>query len=359
MQVKPGPEGRDPQRPLLGFTLGDTNGIGPEVVLKTLADPRLLNLCVPVVYGNGRLVRRYRKAMADQGEDLPWHFISSLEQVNPKKINLLSAWEDDWEVQLGKPTAESGQAAYLSLAKAVADAKAGTLQALVTAPIAKSNMPEAFAATGHTDYLARELGGGKSLMVMATEFMRVALLTDHIPLKDVPRALTPQRLKERIQLFADSLRKDFGALHPKIAVLGLNPHAGEDGTLGREEIDLLGPALQELRGQMPTLLGPFAADAFFGRHHYRRFDGVLALYHDQGLIPFKALAADEGVNFTAGLPLVRTSPAHGTAFDIAGKQRAEAGSTRAAAWMALDALRRRRLAPVAAPKPEKMPKPLP
>jgi 4-hydroxythreonine-4-phosphate dehydrogenase len=206
--------------------------------------------------------------------------------------------------------------------------------------------------------LAREFGGGKSLMIMATEVLRVALVTDHIPLKDVPRALTAQRIREKIELFASSLAKDFGALQPKIAVLGLNPHAGENGTMGREEMDIITPLLAEMREKYPTLLGPFSADAFFGRHDYRKFDGVLALYHDQGLIPFKALAGSDGVNFTAGLPLVRTSPAHGTAFDIAGKNKADESSTLAAFWCAIDVLWRRENAPKPNPKPERIPKPL-
>ena len=350
---------RTADRPLLSLTLGDTNGIGPEVVLKALADPRLLALCVPVIYGSQKLLKRYRKAIGDTTEEVQLHHITSLDQVNPRKINLLGAWEEDYEVTPGKPTPASGMAAYQGLARAVADAKAGRLHALVTAPIAKANMPEAFAATGHTDYLARELGSGKSLMVMATEALRVALVTDHIPLKDVPRALTAQRIQDRLDMFIQSLRADFGAPHPRIAVLGLNPHAGESGTMGREEVDIITPLLEKARQKLPTLLGPFPADAFFGRHLYRKFDGVLALYHDQGLIPFKALAGGEGVNFTAGLPIVRTSPAHGTAFDIAGKNQAEPNSTLAAIWCALDVLRNRRQAPVPAPKLEKIPKPLP
>lgn len=359
MQVKERPDGfKDTDRPLLGLTLGDTNGVGPEVVLKALQDPRLLAMCVPIVYGSSKLLRRYKKDLGDASEELPFHFIQNLDQVHYKKMNLIQAWEEDYEVTLGKPTEASGMAAYLSLKRAVEDAKAGKLQALVTAPIAKSNMPEAFAAAGHTDYLARELGGGKSLMVMASDVLRVAMVTDHIPLKDVPRALTAQRLRDRLEMFAQSLRQDFNAFQPKIAVLGLNPHAGEDGTMGREEVDILTPLIIEMREKLPMLVGPFPSDAFFGRHLYSKFDGVLALYHDQGLIPFKALAGGQGVNFTAGLPIVRTSPAHGTAFDIAGKNKAEASSTLAAIWMALDVVRRRSQATVPFPKPEKAPKPL-
>jgi len=359
MQVKERPDGQRPTtRPLLGITLGDTNGIGPEVVLRALQDPRLLSMCVPVIYGSLKLIRRYRKAMGDSIEEINFHLIHSLDQVNTKKINLLTAWEEDYEVTLGRPTQASGMAAYKSLARAVADAKAGLIHSIVTAPIAKANMPEIFGATGHTDYLAKELGGGSSLMIMATDVLKVALVTDHIPLKDVPRAITAQRIKEKAEMFATSLKKDFGALQPKLAVLGLNPHAGEAGTMGREEVDVINPAVTELRDKLPTILGPIPADAFFGRHDYRKFDGVLALYHDQGLIPFKALAQGDGVNFTAGLPIVRTSPAHGTAFDIAGQNKADHSSTLAAMWCALDILRRREQAPVPQVKPEKIPKPL-
>ena len=354
-----GESSRSDERPLLGLTLGDTNGIGPEVVLKALADPRLLAQCIPVIYGSQKLLRRYRKALGNTGEELQMHIVSSLDQIDPRKINLVMAWEEDYEVIPGKATQSSGMAAYQGLARAVADAKAGRLPALITAPIAKANMPEAFAAAGHTDYLARELGSGKSLMVMAADTLRVAMITDHIPLKDVPRALTAQRIQERLDMFIQSLRKDFGAAQPRIAVLGLNPHAGESGTMGREEVDIMTPLLEKARQKLPTLLGPFPADAFFGRHLYRKFDGVLALYHDQGLIPFKTLAGGDGVNFTAGLPIVRTSPAHGTAFDIAGKNKAEPDSTLAAVWCALDVLRNRRQAPVPAPTLEKIPKPLP
>jgi len=358
MQSKDQPEvHKHADRPIVGITLGDTNGIGPEVVLKALQDPRLQSMCIPVIYGSLRLLKRYKKALGDN-EETNYHLIQSLDQINSKKINLLAAWDDDPEVILGTPTQASGWAAYMGLERAVADAKAGLLLALITAPIAKHNMPKEFAATGHTDYLARELGGGKSLMIMAADTLKVALATDHIALQDVAKSLTPALVKEKINQFAASLRTDFNALQPKIAVLGLNPHAGEDGRMGKEEQTVLRPVMQELAGQYPMLVGPFAADGFFGQGAYKKFDGILALYHDQGLIPFKTLAAEEGVNFTAGLPIVRTSPAHGTAFDIAGKNIASESSTRAAIWCAIDVAKRRLNKVQPYPRPDKTPKPL-
>jgi 4-hydroxythreonine-4-phosphate dehydrogenase len=344
-------------RPIVGITLGDTNGIGPEVVLKSLQDPRLLALCVPVIYGSLKLLKRYKRALGES-EETNFQLIQHINQANPKRINLLTAWEEDYDVTPGHPNQASGMAAYKGLERALADAKAGDLKILVTAPIAKQNMPASFGSMGHTDYLAKELAGGKSLMVMAAPKLRVALATDHIPLREVAPAITRQLLEEKITQFYQCLRTDFGSVQPKIAVLGLNPHAGESGKLGKEEMDIIATTIQSLRDKYPLLVGPLPADGFFGRHDYSKFDGVLALYHDQGLIPFKALAGGEGVNFTAGLPIVRTSPAHGTAFDIAGKGIADPESMLSAIWCGLDVERRRQQQPIPHPKPDRIPKPL-
>ena len=326
-------------RPIIGITIGDFNGIGPEVILKTLQDNRIMRYCIPVLYASAKLMRRLRKQVP--GEEPNFHLINDLSQVNPRKANLLTCWEEDWEPTPGLPTAQSGQAAFLSLQAATRDALAGKLQGIVTPPISKQNMPEAFGAVGHTQYLAQAAGHAQVLMVMASDVLRVALVTDHVPLGQVAQQLNDTKLSQAYETLTASLKRDFVCLRPKVAILGLNPHAGDGGKIGHEETDWLNKWVKERDGKGAQVLGPFSADAFFGRHLYRRFDAVLAMYHDQGLIPFKTLAGDDGVNFTAGLPFVRTSPAHGTGFDIAGKDLANPDSFRAALFMACEVLRNR------------------
>lgn len=323
-------------RPVIGITLGDFNGVGPELILKTFSDPRILKVCIPVVYGNYKLFARYKKILGNYDE-LNFHSIKSIQEVQSKKINLLVCWEDDFEVTPGQPSKESGKAAFLSLEKAVSDALAGGLQAIVTAPIDKKNIQqEGFKFAGHTEYLAERCGVKDNLMVMVSPTMKVALATAHISVAQIAASLTREVLLTKINLLYQSLKKDFGISKPKIAVLGLNPHAGENGMMGMEEQNLIAPVIKEVKDKGVLLFGPFPADGFFGQHHYTKFDGVLAMYHDQGLTPFKALCFDEGVNFTGGLPFIRTSPDHGTAYDLAGKNLVAEESFRSAVYLACD-----------------------
>jgi len=329
----------DFERPRIGITIGDLNGIGPEIILKTFTDGRILRMGTPIIYASAKVLRRWRKFM--DMEDLPINPIQEPELALAKKLNLITCWEEDIEVVPGLPSEQSGALAYKSLARATEDAKAGKLHALVTAPIHKANMPAEFAAKGHTDYLEKAFGVPASLMVMASDMLKVAVVSHHIPLKDVAGALSIPTVTGLADIFIKCLKSDFGIQKPKLAILGLNPHAGESGTMGSEEKDIIIPALIPLKEKYTTVLGPFPADAFFAQHLYRKFDGVLAMYHDQGLIPFKALVGSEGVNFTAGLPVVRTSPAHGTAFDIAGQNVANPDSFRQAYFMAADVWQKR------------------
>lgn len=330
-------------RPIIGITLGDFNGVGPELILKTFSDPRILKVCIPVVYGNYKLFAKYKKILG-QYEELNFHSIKSISEVQPKKINLLVAWEDDFEVTPGQPSKESGKAAFLSLEKAVTDALAGQIQGIVTAPIDKKNIQqEGFAFAGHTEYLAERCGVKDNLMVMVSPTMKVALATAHVAVSQISTSLTKERLLTKINLLYNSLKKDFGILKPKIAVLGLNPHAGEEGMMGTEEQTLISPIIKDLKDKGLLIFGPYPADGFFGQHHYSKFDGVLAMYHDQGLAPFKALCFNEGVNFTGGLPFIRTSPDHGTAYDLAGKNLVEEDSFRSAIYLACDLVKNSQL----------------
>lgn len=330
-------------RPIIGITLGDFNGVGPELILKTFSDPRILKVCIPVIYGNYKLFAKYKKVLGLY-EEVNFHSIKSVSEVQPKKINLLITWEDDFEVTPGQPSKESGKAAFLSLEKAVTDALAGNIQAIVTAPIDKKNIQqEGFAFAGHTEYLAERCGVKDNLMVMVSPTMKVALATAHIAVSQIAASLSKERLLVKINLLYNSLKKDFGVIKPKIAVLGLNPHAGEEGMMGNEEQTLISPTIKELKDKGLLIFGPYPADGFFGQHHYNKFDGVLAMYHDQGLTPFKALCFDEGVNFTGGLPFIRTSPDHGTAYDLAGKNLVSEDSFRSAIYLACDLVKNRLL----------------
>jgi len=330
-------------RPVIGITLGDFNGVGPELILKTLNDNRILKICIPVIYANYKLLARYKKLL-NYTEELNLHSIRSINEIQPKKINLLTCWEDDFEITIGQPSKESGKAAFLSLEKAVADALAGSVQALVTAPIDKKNIQQdGFQFAGHTEYLAERCGIKDNLMVMVSPTMKVALATGHVPVSQIASSITKERLTTKINILYRSLKADFGIQKPKIAILGLNPHAGESGMIGTEEITLLSPLIQELKDKGLLIFGPYPADGFFGQHHYKKFDGVLAMYHDQGLTPFKALCFDEGVNFTAGLPFIRTSPDHGTAYDLAGKNLVAEESFRSAIFLACDLVKNKDL----------------
>ncbi|HYH55517.1 MAG TPA: 4-hydroxythreonine-4-phosphate dehydrogenase PdxA, partial [Anseongella sp.] len=324
-----------------GITTGDINGIGMEVIMKTLVDNRITDLCTPVVYGSARLASFHRKALDIQ--DFSFQIIQDAAQVNPKRANLINCWEEDVEVKLGEVTENGGKYAFKSLQAAVNDLREGKIDLLVTAPFSKQNIQsEEFRFPGHTEYLQKAFGSGDVLMFMISDELKTGVVTGHIPIKDVAASLSTEKILSKLRLMNESLKKDFWIPKPRIAVLGLNPHAGDRGLLGREEEEVVIPAVKLAYAENILVFGPYAADGFFAKDTYRTFDAVLAMYHDQGLIPFKSTASGQGVNFTAGLPVVRTSPDHGTAFDIAGKGLADESSFRKALFSALEIVKRRR-----------------
>ena len=321
----------------VGITQGDINGIGYEVILKTFADIRMAEMCIPVLYGSAKVAMYHRKALDLQ--PVTFSQINNVKDAVANKLNIINCISDDTKVDLGESTPIAGEAAFKALERATSDLKEGLIDVLITAPINKNNIQrDDFHFPGHTEYLESKFGqdGAKSLMILAKDSIRVALVTGHIPLSEVPVTVTKEKIIEAATLFEQSLRRDFRCGRPRIAVLSLNPHAGDSGLLGSEENEVIIPALKELEEKKILCFGPYAADGFFGSGEFAHFDGVLAMYHDQGLAPFKALAMEEGVNFTAGLPIIRTSPAHGTAYGIAGKNEASEESFRQAIYMALD-----------------------
>lgn len=324
-------------KPVIGITIGDINGIGPEVTMKALLDSRVSKAFTPVIYAHGKALTFYRKLL--NLEEFNFMQVKNAAEVHHKKLNVISVVEECPEIIPGVETMEAGKLALAALDQAIEDLKAGHLDALVTAPLNKNNIntPER-SFVGHTEYLTEAFESNKSLMFMVTEGMRVGLVTGHMPLREVAENVTRGKIKEKLEIMMHSLQTDFGIQQPKIAVLGLNPHAGEDGLLGKEEETIIRPVIREFKDKGALVFGPYPSDGFFGMMHQNKFDGVLAMYHDQGLIPFKTIAFDNGVNFTAGLPIVRTSPDHGTAYDIAGKNLADEGSMRAALFTAYDIL---------------------
>lgn len=338
------------ERLVIGISLGDYNGIGPEVILKALQHNRMQRLCTPVIYGSMRVLNRYRNVL--NLKDWNLNGIQHIGQASHKLTNVITCWSDQagtqpgqppQEIQPGKVTPEAGQAAFACLQRGVEDLKAGKLDALITAPINKYNIQsDDFKFPGHTEYLAEAAGAADSLMFLVSDYLRVGVVTGHIPLGEVKQAVTREKIQQKLSLMMQSLKLDFGIAKPKIAVLGLNPHAGEEGLLGNEENEIIRPLINDLRQKGQLVYGPFAADGFFGTRSYKKFDAVLAMYHDQGLIPFKTIAFDEGVNFTAGLPFIRTSPDHGTAYDIAGKGIADETSMVQAIYLACDVARKRK-----------------
>lgn len=324
----------------VGITHGDINGVGYEVILKTFGDAGMLELCTPIVYGSPKVAAYHRKAMDIQAN---FSIINSAAEAQDGRLNIVNCIEDELKVELTKPTAESGQAALTALEKAMADYGEGLYDVLVTAPINKHTIQsDTFHFPGHTEYIEQRVGEGrKSLMILLKNDFRVALVTGHVPVSEIAAGLTKELIQEKLAIFHRSLKTDFGIDNPRIAVFSLNPHAGDNGLLGKEEQDIIIPAIKEMVMQGIQCFGPYPADGFMGSGNYTHFDGILAMYHDQGLAPFKALAMDEGVNFTAGLPIVRTSPAHGTAYDIAGKGIASEDSFRQAVYVAMDVFRNR------------------
>ncbi len=325
---------------LVGITHGDINGVGYEVILKLFSEPMMLELCTPIIYGSPKVATYHRKAM---GLTTNFVTIQKADEVVEGRLNLVDCLKDEVKIDFGQPSVESGKAALAALERAMADYREGLFDVLVTAPINKATIQgEGFHFPGHTEYLQECVGKGReALMVLMNDALRVALATTHLPIRDVAQAITKETVMQKIRIFHEALRKDFSVPNPRIAVLALNPHAGDDGLSGTEEKDIIQPALQEMEKESILCFGPYAADGFFGNRTYEHFDGVLAMYHDQGLVPFKALSMKNGVNYTAGLPIVRTSPDHGTAYDIAGQGKADEASFRQAVYTALDVYRNR------------------
>lgn len=326
----------------VAITQGDINGIGYEVILKALEDNRILELCTPVVYGSAKIAAHYRKLL--EMPAIQFNQCRTSDEIKDGAYNIINVVGEDTRLDPGQSTDVAGQAAFAALEAAVTDLRAGRVDVLVTAPINKNNIQsETFTFPGHTEYLEASLGeeGDKALMILCNERMRVALATTHLPVAQVPAAITRQSVLSKIESLARSLRRDFAIPSPRIAVLSLNPHAGEEGLLGSEEKEIIAPAIADARDKKILAFGPYAADGFFGSEQYRKFDGILAMYHDQGLAPFKALAMDSGINFTAGLPYVRTSPDHGTGYDIVGHNEASPESMRSAIYAAIDIYRNR------------------
>lgn len=324
----------------IGITQGDINGIGYEIIFKTFENPEMFDICTPVIYGSPKLAAYHRKALE---MNISYNAIESAEEIQDGKLNIINCNSDDVHVELGNATKEGGEAAYQALELAVKDYNEGVVDLLVTAPINKNTIQnEEFNFPGHTEYLQERLGNGeKSLMILCSGNLRFAIATSHLPLRDVPAAITPQLLEEKLVIFDRSLKEDFDIDAPKIAVLSLNPHSGDNGLLGKEEIDVIIPTIEKMSREGILCYGPFGADGFMGSGKYSSFDGILAMYHDQGLTPMKLLAMSNGVNFTAGLEAVRTSPAHGVAYDIAGKGCADENSFRQAIYTAIDIYRNR------------------
>ncbi len=324
----------------IGISHGDINGIGYEVILKTLADTRISELCTPIIYGSPKVVAYHRKAL-----NLPEYNINrarNVEECLVRKPNIINCLGEDIHVELGKSSAHAGECAVIALEKAVDDLKNNKIDALITAPINKQNIQsEKFNYPGHTEYLKNVLGANEVLMLMVNDLMRIGVVAGHVPISKVSETITVETLLKKLKILNISLQRDFGIRKPKIAVFGLNPHSGDHGVIGNEEQNIIIPALEKANAEGILAMGPFAADGFFSSEGYKKFDGILAMYHDQGLTPFKALDMDSGVNFTAGMNFIRTSPAHGTAYDIAGTNTANPDSFRHALYLAIDVYKNR------------------
>lgn len=325
----------------IGITHGDTNGIGYEVIFKTFADPAMLEICTPVIYGSPKVAAYHSKAL-----ELTTNFttVNTAAEAKEGALNLVPCTAEEVKIDLGQPTEEAGRAALAALERAIIDWRAGLIDTIVTAPINKHSIQsDIFRFPGHTEYIQERVGhdGQRALMILLNDQLRVALVTTHLPLRDVPAAITEENVLSHLRSFHHSLQRDFNISNPRIAMLALNPHAGDNGLLGQEEETVLKPVIEKAGNESIIVYGPYAADGFFGTEAYRHFDGVLAMYHDQGLAPFKTLAMTNGVNFTTGLDLVRTSPDHGTAYDIAGQGKADETSMRKAIYLAIDVYRNR------------------
>ena len=321
-------------KPIIAITAGDTNGVGYEVIIKALLNGYVFEVMRPVIYGNAAVAKQHIQTLDEEYRNITWNMIDDASQAKDGRLNLISCYTDNVPVEFGKNTEHSNKAAKASLDRACADLKAGKVQAIVTAPINKEALHG-----GHTEYIAERFEGDE-LMMLCSGNLRVALVCNHVALADIPAQITQERIITKLTLLNNSLKRDFGYEKPRIAVLALNPHAGDQGLMGKEEQEIIIPALEQAKKQGIWTFGPYAADGFFGTGHFQHFDAILAMYHDQGLIPFKTLDMT-GVNFTAGLNIVRTSPDHGTGYDIAGKNQADERSMRNAIFMAIDVLRQR------------------
>lgn len=326
----------------VGITQGDINGISYEVIIKTLMDPRMDEICTSIVYGSPKVAAYHRKAL--NIENFSFNQIKDASEANPKRPNIVNCMDENVRVELGKSTEYGGQGALLALQAAISDLKANKIDVLVTAPINKANIQsQSFNFPGHTEFLANEFGVKNVLMLMVSDTMRIGVVTGHIPISEVPKNITTEAILTKLHLLNDTLVKDFAISRPRIAVLGLNPHAGDSGVIGTEETTIIMPALKQANDEGIVAMGPYPADGFFGSDRFTRFDAILAMYHDQGLSPFKVINFDTGVNYTAGLPIVRTSPDHGTAYDLAGHNLANPNSFRQAVYLAIDIFRNRQL----------------
>jgi 4-hydroxythreonine-4-phosphate dehydrogenase len=328
-------------KPIIGFTCGDINGIGLELIIKVLSDNRVLDICTPVVFANNKAINFYRKTLPETNMNLA--IVKDSTKINPKQINVFNCWEEEVAITPGTMNDIGGKYAVISLTTAANALKAGKIDGLVTMPIHKKNIQTSdFNYTGHTPYLKKLFELTDVVMLMVAANMKIGLLTEHLPVKDVSQVITKASIISKLNVINQSLKKDFGITKPKIAVLGLNPHAGDEGLIGKEEIEIIKPAIIEAKQKDIFCFGPYSADAFFARGQHEKFDAVLALYHDQGLIPFKSLSLGEGINYTAGMKAVRTSPDHGTAFDIAGKGIADETSSRQALYGCIDIINNRK-----------------
>jgi 4-hydroxythreonine-4-phosphate dehydrogenase len=328
------------EKPIIGITTGDINGIGPEIIIKALSDNRILDLCTPIVFSSNKVINYYRRIAVDH--QLVFNSTKEMDKLNPKQVNVFNCWEEEVSIQPGVLTEAGGKYAVRSLQVAAQCLKDGQLDALVTGPIHKSNAQSAnFPFSGHTPFLKEKFDAKDVLMLLYHNDLRVALATEHIPIEKVASSITHEVLQSKLTLLRDSLVKDFGIDKPRIALLGLNPHAGDEGSIGNQEQNIIKPMVEQWQQNGHLVYGPYSADAFFAKGNYKNFDGILAMYHDQGLIPFKTLANGEGVNFTAGLSVIRTSPDHGTAFDIAGKNLADHSSFMEAIFQSIELLRQR------------------
>ncbi|MFC2089377.1 4-hydroxythreonine-4-phosphate dehydrogenase PdxA [Bacteroidota bacterium] len=327
---------------VIGISHGDINGISYEVILKALEDKRIFELCTPVVYGSPKVCAYHKKAL--DMDHINLNSIRHSGEAAKNRLNIINCVSEEVRVELGKSTQEAGQASYIALKDAVKDLKDETIDALVTGPINKQNIQsDSFRYSGHTEYLKAIFEVDEVLMLMVSEILKIGVVAGHVPISELSSFITKERVLAKIRILNQSLQKDFNIRKPKIAVLGLNPHAGDDGLLGNEEKEIIQPAIEEAGKNNSLVFGPFPADGFFGSGTFKKFDGVLAMYHDQGLIPFKAICGEEGVNYTAGLPVVRTSPAHGTAYELAGKGEASSQSFRNAIYLACDIIKNRNL----------------